>query len=86
MIEIKLSQEEKPGHVGVLPIGKNTVKIAKIRGVLPNTTILYPPSHSAFKDIKGLIPFMAKLRQLSNGKLIRFKLCIGNTREFKMIC
>ena len=86
MIEIKLSQGAKRGHGGVLPVGKNTVQIAKIRGVLPNTTILSPPSYSAFKDIKGLIPFIAKLRQLSNGKPIGFKLCIGNTREFKMIC
>ena len=86
MIEIKLSQGAKPGHGGVLPIGKNTVKIAKIRGVLPNTTILSPPSHSTFEDIKGLIAFIKKLRQLSNGKPIGFKLCIGDTREFKMIC
>jgi len=86
MIEIKLSQAAKPGHGGVFPIGKNTVQIAKIRGVLPNTTILSPPSYSAFKDIKGLIPFIEKLRQLSNGKPIGFKLCIGDTREFKMIC
>lgn len=86
MIEIKLSQGAKPGHGGVLPAAKNTVQIAKIRGVLPHTTILSPPSHSAFQDIKGLIDFIAKLRQLSNGKPIGFKLCIGDTREFEMIC
>jgi len=33
-----------------------------------------------------LIAFIAKLRQLSNGKPIGFKLCIGETREFEMIC
>jgi glutamate synthase domain-containing protein 2 len=86
MIEIKLSQGAKPGHGGVLPAAKNTVQIAKIRGVLPNTTILSPPSHSAFQDIKGLIDFIATLRKLSNGKPIGFKLCIGETREFEMIC
>lgn len=86
MIEIKLSQGAKRDHGGVLPIRKNTVQIAKIRGILPNITVLSPPSHSAFENIKGLIPFIAKLRQLSNGKLIGFKLCIGDTREFKMIC
>ena len=86
MIEIKLSQGAKPGHGGVLPAAKNTVQIAKIRGVLPHTTILSPPSHSAFQDIKGLIDFIAKLRELSNGKPIGFKLCIGDTQEFEMIC
>jgi glutamate synthase domain-containing protein 2 len=86
MIEIKLSQGAKPGHGGVLPAAKNTEQIAKIRGVLPHTTILSPPSHSAFQDIKGLIDFIATLRKLSNGKPIGFKLCIGETREFEMIC
>ncbi|MBG6109518.1 hypothetical protein IWX84_000377 [Flavobacterium sp. CG_9.10] len=86
MIEIKLSQGAKPGHGGVLPAAKNTEQIAKIRGVLPNTTILSPPGHSAFSDTKGLIEFIANLRQLSNGKPIGFKLCIGKTSEFEAIC
>lgn len=86
MIEIKLSQGAKPGHGGVLPAAKNTEQIAKIRGVLPHTTILSPPGHSAFADTKGLIEFIATLRQLSNGKPIGFKLCIGNTNEFENIC
>ncbi|OXA86395.1 FMN-binding glutamate synthase family protein [Flavobacterium hercynium] len=86
MIEIKLSQGAKPGHGGVLPAAKNTVQIAKIRGVEPHTLILSPPSHSAFSDPKGLIQFVAQLRNLSNGKPIGFKLCIGNTAEFEAIC
>ena len=86
MIEIKLSQGAKPGHGGVLPAAKNTVQIAKIRGVQPHTTILSPPSHSAFSDAKGLVEFIARLRQLSNGKPIGFKLCIGETSEFETIC
>ncbi|MFV5698041.1 FMN-binding glutamate synthase family protein [Flavobacterium sp. ZT3R17] len=86
MIEIKLSQGAKPGHGGVLPAAKNTVEIAKIRGVQPHTTILSPPGHAAFSDTKGLIEFIAKLRLLSNGKPIGFKLCVGETSEFEMIC
>jgi glutamate synthase domain-containing protein 2 len=86
MIEIKLSQGAKPGHGGVLPAAKNTEQIAKIRGVKPFTTILSPPSHSAFKDAKGLIQFIAQLRELSNGKPIGFKLCIGETSEFETVC
>jgi glutamate synthase domain-containing protein 2 len=86
MIEIKLSQGAKPGHGGVLPAAKNTVQIAKIRGVKPFTTILSPPSHSAFHDAKGLVQFIAQLRELSNGKPIGFKLCIGDTRDFEKVC
>ena len=86
MIEIKLSQGAKPGHGGVLPAEKNTEEIARIRGVKPFTTILSPPSHTAFHDSKGLVHFIAKLRELSNGKPIGFKLCIGQTSEFEMLC
>ena len=86
MIEIKLSQGAKPGHGGVLPAAKNTQEIAKIRGVLQHTTILSPPGHTAFTDTKGLITFIATLRELSNGKPIGFKLCIGQTSEFEAIC
>lgn len=86
MIEIKLSQGAKPGHGGVLPASKNSEQIAKIRGVEPHTTILSPPSHSAFSNAKGLIHFVARLRELSEGKPIGFKLCIGNTKEFEEIC
>ncbi|KVV15574.1 FMN-binding glutamate synthase family protein [Flavobacterium sp. TAB 87] len=86
MIEIKLSQGAKPGHGGVLPAAKNTEQIARIRGVVPHTIILSPPNHSAFSNSKGLIHFIKKLRELSNGKPIGFKLCIGNTAEFEDIC
>jgi glutamate synthase domain-containing protein 2 len=86
MIEIKLSQGAKPGHGGVLPASKNTEQIAKIRGVQPNITILSPPSHSAFSDYKGLVGFIDRLRQLSNGKPIGFKLCIGDTSDFENLC
>lgn len=86
MIEIKLSQGEKLDHGGVLPALKNTIEIAKIRGVKPFTTVLSPPSHSAFSDAKSLVNFIAKLRGLSNGKPIGFKLCIGDTRDFEKVC
>lgn len=86
MIEIKLSQGAKPGHGGVLPAAKNTEQIAKIRGVVPHTMILSPPGHHAFSDANGLIKFIKQLRDLSNGKPIGFKLCIGNTAEFEAIC
>lgn len=86
MIEIKLSQGAKPGHGGVLPGIKNTPEIAEIRGVKAGTTILSPPSHSAFKNENELVNFIAKLRELSNGKPVGIKLCIGRTEEFIALC
>ncbi|MCB9225368.1 MAG: FMN-binding glutamate synthase family protein [Crocinitomicaceae bacterium] len=86
MIEVKLSQGAKPGHGGVLPGKKNTPEIAKIRGVVAGTTVLSPPSHSAFSDPQGLLKFCDRLRELSGGKPVGFKLCIGKVEEFEDIC
>ncbi len=86
MIEIKLSQGAKPGHGGVLPGIKNTKEIAEIRGIAPGTTIISPPSHTAFTNPKELVAFIAKLRELSGGKPIGFKLCVGRTEEFVNLC
>ncbi len=86
MIEIKISQGAKPGHGGVLPAVKNTEEIAGIRGVKPHTDIISPPSHSAFSNPMELLGFIKQLRELSNGKPIGFKLCIGSKQEFVDIC
>lgn len=86
MIEIKLSQGAKPGHGGVLPAVKNTEEIARIRLVEPHTAILSPPAHSAFSDSKGLLEFVKQLRDLSDGKPVGFKLCVGRTDEFITLC
>jgi len=86
MIELKLSQGAKPGHGGVLPAKKNNKEIAEIRGVKPHTTVNSPPGHSAFHNAEGLLRFIKKLRELSGGKPIGFKLCIGDKSEFTEIC
>lgn len=86
MIEIKISQGAKPGHGGVLPASKNSVEVSQIRGVEPHTMVLSPPGHSAFSNPKELIDFIEQLRMLSGGKPVGFKLCIGNTQEFRDIC
>ncbi len=86
MIEIKLSQGAKPGHGGILPAKKNNEEIAEIRGVEPYTTVYSPPGHTAFSDAAGLIQFIKKLRELSDGKPIGFKLCVGEKEEFVEIC
>jgi len=86
MIEIKLSQGAKPGHGGVLPGIKNTLEIARMRDIEPFKTVISPPSHNHFNDAKGLIHFVKELRDLSEGKPIGFKLCIGRTEEFIELC
>ena len=86
MIELKLSQGAKPGHGGILPGKKNTPEIAAIRGVKAGTTVFSPPFHSAFQTPREMIMFIKKLRDLSGGKPIGFKLCIGRKSEFISIC
>lgn len=86
MIEIKLSQGAKPSHGGILPAAKVTQEIAAIRGVSMGKDVISPPSHSKFSNAEGLIRFVAELRQLSGGKPIGFKICIGNPAEFASIC
>jgi glutamate synthase domain-containing protein 2 len=86
MIEIKLSQGAKPGHGGILPAAKNTEEIAAIRHVKPHTEVLSPPAHTAFIDAEGLMHFIKQLRDLSGGKPVGFKVCIGKKSEFIDIC
>ncbi len=82
MIAIKLSQGAKPSHGGVLPSAKITPEISRIRGVPMGKDCLSPPTHSAFSTPRELLECVKLLRELSDGKPIGFKLCIGNRSEF----
>ena len=86
MIEIKLSQGAKPGHGGMLPAKKVTAEVARIRLVPEGKDVLSPPAHSAFNTPIGLLEFVKKLRDLSGGKPVGFKLCIGRKSEFYAVC
>lgn len=86
MIEIKLSQGAKPGHGGILPAKKVTPEVARIRLVEMGKDVISPPSHSAFSTPLEMVAFIKKLRDLSGGKPVGFKLCIGNKSEFLAIC
>lgn len=85
MIEIKLSQGAKPGHGGVLPGAKVTAEIARIRGVDQGRDCVSPAGHSAFSSPLELVGFIQQLRELSGGKPVGFKLCIGHSWEFLAI-
>jgi len=86
MIELKLSQGAKPGHGGILPAGKNTPEIARIRGVPVGTEINSPPVHTAFDSPLEMMHFLARLRELADGKPVGFKLALGRRSEFIAIC
>ncbi|KQQ55946.1 glutamate synthase [Pseudomonas sp. Leaf127] len=82
MIEIKLSQGAKPGHGGILPKHKVTQEIASTRGVPMGEDCISPSCHSAFNTPLQLMQFVARLRELSGGKPVGFKLCLGHPWEF----
>ncbi len=86
MIEIKLSQGAKPSHGGILPAEKLTQEIAEIRHVPMGQDVFSPPAHTAFSTPKGLLEFVQQLRDLSGGKPVGFKLCVGRRVEFLAIC
>jgi glutamate synthase domain-containing protein 2 len=82
MIEIKVSQGAKPGHGGILPGAKVTKEIAETRLVEPGKDVLSPTYHRAFSTPIEMTHFIQHLRDLSGGKPVGFKLCIGDPREF----
>ena len=85
MIEIKLSQGAKPGHGGMLMAPKVTPEIAETRGIEPYQDCISPSSHSEFSTPRQLVEFIERLRKLSGGKPVGFKLCIGHPWEFAAI-
>ena len=86
MVEIKLSQGAKPGHGGVLPAAKVSAEIAAIRGVAQGEDCLSPARHGAFATPLEMMRFVARLRALSGGKPVGFKLCVGHPWEFLGLC
>ena len=86
MIEIKLSQGAKPGHGGVLPGNKVTAEIAEARGIPIGETCYSPAAHTAFSTPKEMMDFIAQLRELSGGKPVGIKLCVGNRWEVLALC
>jgi glutamate synthase domain-containing protein 2 len=85
MIEIKVSQGAKPGHGGILPAAKVTAEIAEARLVPQGQDVFSPTYHKAFSTPLEMVAFIAQLRELSGGKPVGFKLCVGDPREFAAI-
>ncbi len=81
MTEIKLSQGAKPGHGGLLPGKKVTPEIAQARQVPAHQDCLSPRAHSAFSTPVEMLEFAARMRELSGGKPVGLKLCVGQPHE-----
>jgi len=83
MIEVKLSQGAKPAHGGVLPASKINAEIADARGLGPPPWVacISPPRHSAFSSPTSCMLFVQRLRELSGGKPVGLKLCVGQPHE-----
>ena len=85
MIELKLSQGAKPGHGGILPKYKISEEIALTRGIPRDRDCISPARHSTFSTPIELLQFIQQLRELSEGKPVGFKLCLGHPWEFMAI-
>ncbi len=86
MVELKLSQGAKPGIGGVLPGPKVTPEIADARAVPQGETCVSPPGHKVFSTPRGLVLFIAQMRELADGKPAGFKLCVGLRHELLAVC
>ncbi|WP_444958126.1 FMN-binding glutamate synthase family protein [Microbulbifer sp. ZKSA002] len=85
MTEIKLSQGAKPGHGGVLPGAKVTQEIASTRKVTPGQNCVSPRAHSMFSTPIEMLEFAEQMRELSGGKPVGIKLCVGHIYEVMAI-
>ena len=85
-VSLKLSQGAKPGIGGVLPAAKVTAEIAKARNVPKGEKCVSPASHKVFHTPRELVHFVARMRELADGKPVGFKLCVGYRHELLAIC
>ena len=81
MTELKLSQGAKPGGGGILPGNKVTREIAETRGLPVGKTVLSPASHKVFSTPVGMMEFIQEMRELSGGKPVGMKFCLGQETE-----
>lgn len=85
-ITIKLSQGAKPGLGGMLPKEKISAEIAEAREIPRDQDCLSPASHSAFHTPREMVRFIGRLRELSDGKPIGIKFCVGSRVDVLAMC
>jgi glutamate synthase domain-containing protein 2 len=75
-VEVKLSQGAKPGRGGILPAGKITAEISKIRSIPMGRDCVSPSAHLEFSNADELLDFVERLAELS-GLPIGIKSAVG---------
>jgi len=76
MFELKLSQGAKPGKGGILPGGKVTPEVARIRGIAVGQDSISPNRHPEINNIGALLDMLSHIRAVT-GKPVGFKCVIG---------
>src|SRR5688572_18013187 len=83
--EIKLSQGAKPGKGGVLPGGKVTDEIARIRGIPAGQDSISPNRHYDIANMVELLDKIAYIRDLT-GRPVGVKTAIGGWEFVNELC
>lgn len=83
--EIKLSQGAKPGKGGVLPGGKVTEEIARIRGIPVGQDSISPNRHRDIANVDQLLDQVAAIRELT-GRPVGVKTAIGGWDFINDLC
>jgi glutamate synthase domain-containing protein 2 len=83
--EIKLSQGAKPGKGGVLPGGKVTAEISRIRGIPEGRDSISPNRHYDIANMEQLLDKVAYLRELT-GRPVGVKTAIGGWDFVNDLC
>ncbi len=81
MFEIKMSQGAKPGKGGILPGGKVTAEIARIRGIPEHSDSISPNGHTDIRSVDDLLNMIDRVRRVT-GKPTGFKMVVGQTDFF----
>jgi glutamate synthase domain-containing protein 2 len=83
--EIKLSQGGKPGKGGVLPGGKVTEEISRIRGIPAGKDSISPNRHYDIANMDQLLDAVAYLRDLT-GRPVGVKTAVGGWEFINDLC
>ena len=83
--EIKLSQGAKPGKGGVLPGGKVTEEISRIRGIPAGKDSISPNRHYDIANMDQLLEKVAYLRDLT-GRPVGIKTAVGGWEFINDLC
>ena len=76
MFELKLSQGAKPGKGGILPGGKVTEEVSKIRGIPVGQDSISPNGHPDIRSVDELLDNLMRIRRIT-GKPVGFKMVLG---------